>query len=451
MVVLPNGPSIALWNLAQWWVRPLEFLEDCRARYGDAFTVRLPALAPSIVTSDPRHIRDLFTVAPERIRITDLSQVLRPVLGDGSLMLMDGARHLRERKLLLPPFHGERLRGYAETMHEAARRLCRRMAQSGHANVSNEVYGATLEVMARLIFGEAHDRAAIMTAAVDFVSRATSPLLTSVLVAIPAERLQSVVYEPVRGPFAALLPWGGAVRAQWRLDELILAEIAEHRRLGEVARPDVLGLLASVRDEAGGGMSDAELRDEIVTLLLAGSETTASTVAWIVYHVLSAPAAAKELRRRLHALPEGSLEALAQEPFLDAAIKEAMRLDPVMPIVVRHVAQDMRIGELEVPAGTNVMGCVYLAQRDPDVWPDALRFVPERWLNQKTDPYAFFPFGGGTRRCIGAAFATLQMKMIVGAMFRDLDLRLLSDEPVRPFRKGVNFAPRGGVDVVVSG
>jgi len=428
---LPPGPAApALIQFLRSGLRPTGFIEDCARRYGDPFTVRFPASPPVVFFSHPDAIRDIFTGDPELLRAGEANVDLMPMLGENSLLMLDGQRHLSERRLMLPPFHGERMQAYGSLMAEIADRAIDGWPVGRVFPVQREMQAITLDVILRAVFG-LEDGARLVELRGRIIRLLRFVMGPAGLVLfIPLLRIDL-------GP---LSPGGRFTRHARGIDELLFAEITRRRREGAAGRADILSMLIEARHEDGTGLSDQALRDEMVTLLLAGHETTATSLAWILHCVLGRP----DVLARLRAEAE---DGTASE-YLDAVIKEAARLHPVVPNIGRVLQAPLRIGGHLLPAGVVASPCVYLAHRRPDVWPEPERFSPERFLGARPSPYEFFPFGGGVRRCIGAAFATYEMKVVLARILSRVALRAAPGYVARTVRRTVTFAPSDGMPVV---
>ncbi len=428
---LPPGPSApSLIQLLRSGFRPTAFIEDCARRYGDPFTVRFPASPPIVFFSHPDAIRDIFTGDPEVLRAGRANVDLLPLLGENSLLMLDGRRHLSERRLMLPPFHGERMQAYGLLMAEIADRAIDGWPVGRVFPVQPEMQAITLDVILRAVFGlEEGARLAELRARIIRLLRfVMGP--AGIFLFIPWLQLDL-------GP---LSPGGRFARYARAIDEILFAEIARRRAEGVAARTDILSMLIESRYEDGSGLSDQALRDEMITLLVAGHETTATSLAWILNRVLGRPDVLARLRAEVPA--DGSSE------YLDAVIKETARLHPVVPNVGRQLEAPVRIGGHLLPAGVVASPCVYLTHRRPDVWPEPERFAPERFLGARPSPYEFFPFGGGVRRCIGAAFATYEMKVVLSRIVARVTLRAAPGYTARTVRRTVTFAPSDGMPVM---
>jgi cytochrome P450 family 110 len=440
--MLPPGPTLhPIIQGLRYGLRPVPFLEECARRYGDCFTLRLPvgAVGAFVYVSAPAAVRQVFTGDPESVRAGEANGILKPLLGAHSLLLLDGARHMRERRLLLPPFHGERMLAYGEPM----RRIVDRMIDGWQPGTVLAMHPAmqrtTLDVILATVFGvdEGPDLDELRACLMRWIRLTLNPLWLWPRLQVDA------------GP---LSPWGRFVRARHAVDRRLAALIAHRRATGADHGTDVLSMLIAARDDEGRALGDEELRDHLVTLLLAGHETTATALAWAFHLVLAHPAVHARLRTELQEVvgtapvqPEhvGRLE------YLDAIVKEALRLHPVIPDVGRVLARPMRIGAWDLPAGVAVTPCIHLTHHRPDVWPEPARFRPERFLGGRVDPYAFLPFGGGTRRCLGMAFALYEMKVVLAEVLLRVALRPLPGYEPRLVRRSVTVAPSQGMPLVV--
>ena len=385
--------------------------------------------------SDPAVIRQVFTGDAERLQAGQAnSKVFRLIVGPNSVLVLDGARHKRERKLLMPPFHGERMRLYGDMMCEITDRSIDTWPVETPFPIQPCMQEITLDIILRAVFGVNED--------------AHHSRLRALLM-----EYQRVMVG--RNFFLTLIAWRRLTRLQRAIDRLLYDEIKRCREETEAGRTDIMAMLVAARAEDGQPMSDEEIRDELITMLLAGHETTATALAWVIHRLLQNPdilAAAKaEVASVIGDGPHASTPdagQIAELKYLDAVIKETARLDPVVPIVVRLLETDTHIGGYDLPAGSIVAPCIYLTHRRPDLWSDPEGFKPERFIARRTDPYTFFPFGGGVRYCIGAAFATYEMKIVLARVLSRVKLRPDPDHTVRMVRRGITFAPSGGAPVI---
>ena len=408
--------------------RPVPFFEWCRRRYGETFTLRVLRAGELVFISDPPSLKRLFgadrrnTIAPGR------NVVLRPILGDQSLLLQEGDEHLRRRKLMLPPFHGERMRAYESVMAQATDREIDSWLVRSEFKLHPRMQAITLEVILSAVFGveEGTRRDALRTNLIGILATTRSPAAIGVSI----DRMRRLPrYRRVTEMLA-------------EADRILFEEIADRRSDPDLeAREDILSMLVAARFEDGSEMSDAELRDQLMTLLMAGHETTATGLAWAFDLLFHAPDKLERLREEV--VGGGG------SGYLDAVIKETLRIRPVVPFVGRELREEAELGGYELPAGTVVMPAIYLAHTRPDVYPHPYEFRPERFLEDGPETYGWIPFGGGTRRCIGAAFAELEMRVVLSTILRRATLRPASERPEKMVRRNVTLSPRGGTPAVL--
>ena len=430
MVELPPGPKIPrLLQTYNWIFRPIPFMRECAKAYGDAFTIRMIGLPPMVFFSDPAAIKQVFTGDPEHLRAGQAQKrIFKPLVGSNSILLLDGARHKRERKLLMPPFHGERLRLYGDIMCEIADRSIDAWPFGTSFPIHARLQEITLDVILRIVFGV--DDAALLS------------------------RLRTLLIRWLNFNWGPLTFWKRVTQLR-RIDRLLFHEIARCKESTQEDRNDILAMLVAARYDDGQPMGDEEIRDELMTVLVAGHETAATSMAWVIHHLLQNPdvlaTAQAEVASVTGSGPPASkltAEQIAGLSYLDAVIKETARLAPVVPIVVRHLEKDMCIGAYELPAGSVATPCIYLTHQRPELWSEPELFDPDRFVGRRVDPYTFFPFGGGVRHCLGAALASYEMKIVLARVLSRVTLRVGSRHRVRVVRRGITFAPSGGVPVM---
>jgi cytochrome P450 len=426
---LPPGPSEPPIVQTLWWLaRPVSFMESCRRRYGDAFTVRFVGFErPTVFLSDPVAIRALYSEQSNGLP-RGRTVALRPVLGADSVLLLEGPEHIARRRLMLPPFHGERMRSYEDIVEEVARAEIGSWPIGETFPLHPRMQAITLEVILRAVFGvvDEHRREQL---------RERLPLLldqnSSILL-----QLRVLLSERLRGPDPRVRL--NSMLAE--IDELLLAEIAERRQDPELEqREDILSLLIGARFEDGTQMSDRELRDQLLTLLLAGHETTATALAWTIDLLLRHPHALQRLKREIE---EGE-----QDDYMRATVTEALRLRPVVPLAGRKLAGDLDIEGLRLPAGTDVTPAIWLTHMREDLYRQPRAFAPERFLEEQPATYGWIPFGGGIRRCLGAAFAEFEMRIVLRMLVAGCDLRPVGRRREAIKRRNVTFSPRHGTRV----
>jgi cytochrome P450 len=427
---LPPGPSEPRLIQTLWWLaRPVSFMESCRRRYGDAFSVRFLGFErPTVFLSDPAAIQALYAEQSNGLP-RGRTIALRPILGAHSVLLLEGSEHIARRRLMLPPFHGERMRSYQSIVEEVASAEIATWPLNEPFALHPRMQAVTLEVILRAVFGVVDaDRRRLLSERLPLLLSENSSIWLQLRVLLsarvqggrdPRERLQQLLSE---------------------IDELLLAQIAERREdPGLEQREDILSLLIGARFEDGTQMSDQELRDQLLTLLLAGHETTATALAWTIDLLLRNPAALTRLTQELQAGEE--------DQYMRATVAEALRLRPVVPLAGRRLAKDLDVGGLHLPAGADVTPAIWLTHTRADLYPEPFEFRPERFLEQAPPRYGWVPFGGGVRRCLGAAFAEFEMRIVLESLLGSCVLRPAGRRAEPIARRNVTFSPRHGTRV----
>jgi cytochrome P450 family 135 len=403
----------------------MQWMERCQARYGDVWTMRIAQEGDWVMLSDPDHVKQVFTGDPKVFHAGEGNAILSPLVGHTSVLTLDEKPHMTQRKLMLPPFHGERMQRYGELMREIAEREIDSWPTGRPFEVWPRMQAITLEVILEAVFGlEEGPRLEALRERLRQVLEASTDPVTMLLLAL-------------LGPdrFSRL----GMVRRELDpADELLLSQIRQSRedpRLEE--REDILSLLLQARYDDGEPMADSELRDELMTLLAAGHETTATSLAWTLERLTRHPEKLERLR--------AEVEAGEEDEYLDAVVKETLRLRPVLPVVVRRLTEDTEVAGWRLPAGTKVAPCIHLMHRREDVYPEPRRFRPERFLEQPAGTYTWIPFGGGVRRCLGASFALFEMKQVLSALVTRVDITAPDPAPEPVRRRAITLTPgRGG-------
>jgi cytochrome P450 len=430
---LPPGPRYpSLIQGVGMWKRPLASLERHRARYGKRFTVRFPASPPFVILSDPADVKQVFAAPPEVLHPGEGAKVLKPLVGENSVILLDEAAHLEQRKLMLPAFHGEKMARLSGLMAEVAEREVESWPRDREIELQPRMGRLTLEIILRAVFGlDPGER-------LDALRSRLAELLTF------GERPISVIPINPDGRMAKLLSLTPPVAAFWRLQEEIDAlmfELIEERRAEGTERDDVLTMLLEARHEDGSPMSDQELRDELMTMLVAGHETTATSLAWAFERLLRTP---RVLDRLVGELGSNG------DSYLSATVQETLRRRPVLPNVEpRLVKQEFEVGGWRYPPGVCLVPNAYLIHHDPEIYPEPYEFRPERFLDESPGTYTWIPFGGGRRRCIGASFAMLEMQIVLRTVFTRCELRRADDAPELTSRRNITVRPGRGARVVL--
>jgi cytochrome P450 family 135 len=420
---LPPGPRApAAWQTVGWTMRPAAFLRRVHERFGDPATIRtLWTDEPMVLFSHPDAVREVFRLDPAIAPAGQSWEFLRPYAGPHSILVLDGEEHLRERRLIQTPFHGERMRGFAPTVAELARREL--SSWSGRVIALERMKRLTLDTILRVVFGARSEQE------LTDLREAVHGTLDSVR-SMPRMLAMSLVQRDL-GPRS---PWGRFRLAVERFDALLFDVVA--RRRAEASGDSMLALLLDQRDEDGNRPSDRHVRDQLVALLAAGHDTSAASLAWAFERLARHPAVHARLRD-------------GDAAYLDAVVKEVLRVRPALTIAPRRLLEPVRIAGRTLPAGIHVAACLWLALRREDLWPQAAAFRPERWLEDaQPDPMSWIPFGGGARRCAGAPFAQMEMREVLRAA-ADLSIRPVRPEPERARRSALVVTPHRGGEVLV--
>jgi cytochrome P450 family 135 len=426
---LPPGPRMpralqtAIWSRQAQW-----FLDQGRARFGPMFSIRIAYEGDWVVLADPELVKRVFTGDPKVFHAGEGNQILRPILGDNSVLVLDEKPHMSQRKLLLPPFHGERMQAYGEKMTEIAAREIDSWPTGVPYKLRPRMQAITLEIIIETVFG-VHDGARmepLREALRDFLDLTTNPRLLLPVLLVGPDRVKSIP---------------AFRRRVERVDALIAREIGERRVAEDLAeRDDVLSLMLQARHEDGSPMSDTEIRDELLTLLVAGHETTATALSWAMERLTRHPEKLERLRAEV---------ADGEDEYLTATIQETLRLRPVISIVVRRLTEAVELGGYELPAGAGVTPCIHLIHRDPGIYPDPDRFLPERFIDNPPGTYTWIPFGGGVRRCLGAAFAQFEMAVVLRELVRRHQIEPANPASERNYRRAITETPRHDAEVVL--
>jgi cytochrome P450 family 135 len=429
-MALPPGPrGPAVYQSLRLMLRPVDYLEHCFRRYGDVFTLRFVGMGDLVYVADPETIKEVFTGDASVFRAGAANEVLEPVLGSRSVLLLDEEEHLRERRLLLPPFHGERVRRYRELVGEIAAAEIERWPRGRPFALRPRMQAITLEVIMRAVFGiqegERLDRL-----------RALLPRML--------DHGTIVVWMPfLRRDLGPGSPWRRFVRVRAEVDALLFDEIRRRREVADLEeRDDVLSMLLQARNEDGEPMSEPELRDELITLLLAGHETTATGLAWAFERLTRNP---RVMSRLVESLEDDD------EAYLDAVAKETLRARPVVYDVARRLGAPATVKGWKLPAGAYVVPSITAVHLLQGIYDRAEEFRPERFLEgDQPDAYSWIPFGGGRRRCIGAAFATMEMKAVLAEVLARVEVRAPDPRPERIKLHNVTLVPAKGARVLVA-
>ena len=439
---LPDGPQTPQFlRMLKLIFRPLDYLDQYSQRYGDIFKVGGEKSPPFVYVGNPEAVKQIFTADPEQFASGRGNGVLKYMLGENSITLLDGDRHERQRRLLMPPFHGDRLRTYSQLICDITQEVTDQWTIGKPFVVRPFMQEITLRVILQAVFGlDQGERFQQLRQLLNLILDALGTPLSSTLLFFPSLRQDW-------GPFS---PWGRFLRIKQQVRQLLYDEMRERREQGDFSRTDILTLLLSARDEAGQPMTDEELHDELMTLLVAGHETTASALTWALYWIHHLREVHDKLFEELETLGDGvDLMEIARLPYLSAVCSETLRIYPIAPSTfIRILKSPMEIGGYQFEAGTALMPSIYLLHQREDIYPEPKRFKPERFLERQYSPYEYLPFGGSNRRCIGAALALLEMKLVLATIMSRFQLVLTSSRPLKPVRRGLTLAPPAGMRMV---
>jgi cytochrome P450 family 135 len=407
-------------------------LDTCQARFGDMFTLRIANEGTWVVTSNPDAIKQVFTGDPRLLHAGEANRILLPVLGPNSVLLLDDEQHLSQRKLMLPSFHGERMKRYGELMSSVAAEEIDRWPTGEPYRLRPRMQAMTLEIILRAVFGvsEGPRLERLRRELRRLLDISTKPLYGAALMALGPQRVGRI---------------GAFRRDLERVEGPIYEEIAERREAGDLSeREDIMSLLLQATHEDGSPMSDRELRDELITLLVAGHETTANALSWAVERLCRHPAKLERLGDEVRAGENG---------YLEAVVKETLRLRPVLSIVLRRLVEPMEIGGRELPAGVSIVPSIHLVHRRADIYPQPNEFCPERFLESEggrvPGTYTWIPFGGGVRRCLGAAFAQFEMEVVLSELVGRRTLAPSRAKSERVYRRAITETPRRDAEVLL--
>jgi cytochrome P450 family 135 len=427
---LPPGPSGPGWlQTSRWMFRPIEFMEQCRRRYGRVFTLRLGPKHNVTMVADPRLAKDVMAGDPAVFRAGDTNGLFRPVVGSNSILLLDGDAHMRQRKILLPGFGASHGAQFVDQVREITQERLSNWKAGQRLRLQEEMEAISFASIMRVVFGEHSEdsHAELRRLIPDMMDRCDSPL---------------TLMPWFRRELAGGSPYARLMRVVDEIDTLLYETISERRADPMTQlRDDTLSLLLRAEHEDDSPLSDQEIRDEILTMVMAGYETTTSGCAWALERLLRSP---DKLERLTAEIENGEDDA-----YLDAVVKETLRVRPVVPVVARHLAEAIELDGYRIPAGSTVMVSIYLVHNDADTYPEPKEFQPERFLDGTPNGAAWIPFGGGVRRCIGARLAELEMKVVLTQVLATARLRPLGRSGEGAKRKRFTLAPEGGAAAVV--
>ncbi|CAA9566421.1 Cytochrome P450 [uncultured Synechococcales cyanobacterium] len=421
-------------------LQPTEYMDDNVRRYGPMFKIGGDSSPPLVYVGDPEVVREIFMLDATQAATGQSNGIMQAMVGEHSILLLDGNPHQRQRKLLMPPFHGDRLRAYGQLICDITRQVSAQW-QPGQSIVARPpMQELTLKVILQAVFGLREG------ARLSELQRLMSTMLDSFAYPISASFL---FFSALQKDWGSWSPWGRFLRLREQVRQLLYAEIRDRRQYLEqpgvspTEKTDILTLLLQARDENAEGMSDVELHDELVTLLLAGHETTASALVWMLYWIHYLPEVQQKLRAELADLdPQADPMVVAQVPYLTAVCQEALRIYPITPTTfVRVLRQPMTLAGYSFEAGTALMPATYIIHQRPDLYPEPKQFRPERFWEHQYAPHEYLPFGGGHRRCIGSALAMMELKLSIATLLQEFELTLSTPRPLLPARRGLTLAP----------
>lgn len=432
----PDGPKTpALLQSINIIVNPLNYLEDCAKRYGDMFTIRFLNYPPTVFVSHPQAMKTIFTAKPQTFNTGEAMKELPTAFsGENALPLLDGNLHKRRKQMLMPAFHGERMRAYSKLICDITKQQMTQWKKGEQLHVQGSMQDISLQFIIRAIFG-VNEEARFQELKQTFISllNLMSSPLTSIVLYFHA-------LQQDWGPWSL---WGRFVRLRQQVDEIIYAEIKRRQDNPALLGEDILSLMMKARDEQGEPMKDVELRDDLIILLLGGHETTSMSITWALYWIHRLPQVYDKLMAELDTLgdnPDSS--AITKLPYLNAVCHETLRIYPPTILGAYRIAQEpIEIMGYHFEPGTYILPCIYLTHRQEDLYPEPSHFRPERFLDRQFSVYEFVAFGGGSRRCIGYALSLFEMKLILATILTNLKLALPDNRVIKPVRSAFTVAP----------
>ena len=445
MKLIPRLKQSSLQQRLLWIAKPDKYMDLAFKQAPDIFIADIAGADAYVFVNHPEAMRQIVTSDRQKFFASGkYNQLLKPLVGENSLLLIEGDRHKKRRKLLLPPFHGERMQVYGQTICDLTRNIIDRLKPNQTFIARQVSQAVSLQVILEAVYGlQDSNRSQELKQRITKLANIFESTLASALLFFPW----------LQKDLGAWSPWGNFMRQQQAIDEAIYQELAARRTQDISNRQDILSLMMSARDETGEALKDLELRDELMTLMLAGHETTATAIAWSLYWVHRYPQIKAKLVAEIASLGTNPKPMeIAKLPFLDAVCKETLRIYPVAMLTFPRVVQEpMELMGYKLEIGQILMGCIYLLHQREDVYPEPRKFKPERFLEREFSAYEFFPFGGGKRRCIGEALAQLEMKLVLATIISQYELELVSQKPETPARRGVTLAPKTGVRMIFKG
>lgn len=428
----------------QWVIDPVGYMESSAKEYPDIFTARIIGFDSSIVfVNEPQAIQQILTNDRKQFSAPgELNGILRPIVGDYSVFTLEGDRHKKRRQLVMPAFHGSRMQNYGQVIFDLTTKVLNSLTPQQPFIAREVMQDISLQIILQTVFGlyDGDRCQQLKRLLTEMTSLFTSPLTSSFL-----------FFPFLQKNLGAWSPWGNFLRQMEEIDKLIYTEIAEHRANHDPNRTDILSMLISAIDEEGKSMTDVELRDELLALLVAGHETTATAMSWALYWIHRLPEVKEKLLQELQSVSDRTdWMSIFKLPYLTAVCNETLRIHPVAMLTFpRMVVEPVEILGHHLDPNTIVIGCIYLLHHREDLYPNSSQFQPERFLDRQFSPYEFMPFGGGVRRCVGEALAQFEMKIVLATILTNYNLDLSDRHKVKPQRRGVTLAPAGGIKMVL--
>ena len=430
----------------QWITDPVSYMETAFKDYPDLFLGAIAGFGNQMVfVQNPQALQQILVTDRDNfLALGRDNAILEPLLGSNGIVMIDGDRHKNRRKLLLPPFHGERMQAYGKLICDIAQEAFSKFTPNQVFTGRTSCQDISLQVILEAVYGlKDSPRSQELCQLIAKMTDVFRSPLTSAFLFFPW----------LQKDLGAWSPWGDFVRQQKAIDRAIYEEIEERKANPDESRQDILSLLMSAKDEAGNSLTLPELRDELMTLMFAGHETTATAMSWALYWIHQLPEVKRKLLAELDSLADASdFMAIAKLPYLNAVCQETLRIYPVGMLTFPRVVQKAtEVLGYEFKPGQVVAGCIYLVHQREDIYPNAKQFKPERFLERQFSPYEFITFGGGSRRCIGEALAQFELKLAIATILTHYDLALADNKPEIPRRRGVTLAPARGVKMIFKG
>ncbi len=442
-----DGPKTpAFWQRLQWVFDPIGYMETAQKDHPDLFIAEVVGFGNTVVfATHPEALQYILTNDRKQLSAPgDINRILEPLIGGSSVIMLAGEQHRKRRQLVMPSFHGERMRNYGDLIVNLTQKVMNQFSAAQPFLARTAMQEISLQVMLEAVFGLYEgERCQKLKHLLESMTDTFRSPLTSAFLFFPF----------LQRDLGAWSPWGNFLHQRQQIDALIYAEIAERRAQNDPSRTDILSMLMAAEDEQGQPMTDSELRDELMTLLFAGHETTATAMAWALYWIHSQPDVKQKLLEELAGLGEcPEWMDIARLPYLTAVCHETLRIHPVAMLTFPRVVQEpIELMGYTLEQGTFLMGCMYLIHQREDIYPDHKAFKPERFLERQFSPYEFIPFGGGVRRCLGEALAQFEMKLVLATILSRYEMELADKRPEIPRRRGVTLAPTRGVKMVMKG